>query len=160
MLGVLSILQNQITTLEDYLISENHDLDGDGLLSEEELLSITEVYIVNKSLNSVDGINKLKNLETLSINNLSKLKEIHLSSLTKLESLSLNSLNSLKSITLQKLPHLESFLILHTFENRISPVFLIVLDTLIFTLTFIFLISFGWDIIFLIYSHILLGSLE
>ena len=96
MLGVLSILQNQITTLEDYLISENHDLDGDGLLSEEELLSIRDVYIVKKSLNSVDGINKLKNLETLSINNLYKLKEIHLSNLTKLESLSLNSLNSLK----------------------------------------------------------------
>ena len=88
-------------------VTNNFDSDSNGYLSEAEIPLITEIYVNNKGITSLKGIEYFVNLRELYCNN-NVLTELDITSNTELTTLYCKG-NSIASIDIRNCPNLNDF---------------------------------------------------
>ena len=92
------------------ILRQNYDIDGNGKITEHDLLNISDIYI-DGNVKNIEGIEKLENLKTISVEN-TKITDI--SPILKFEnlysvSLYNNNISDITSLSSRKLKDITSF---------------------------------------------------
>ncbi|MBO5580329.1 MAG: leucine-rich repeat domain-containing protein [Prevotella sp.] len=89
-----------------YLLSQNYDYDGDGLITDTEIADITYMFVEEMNISSLKGIEFFTALETLHCNN-NQLTTLDVSKNTALETLYCDN-NQLTTLNVSGLPALHT----------------------------------------------------
>ena len=94
-----------LTRVEDEnlkkFLKENFDTNGDGKISKDEALAVTDIVYSGTNLISAAGIEYFENVEILDLNSNSMLTSLNASELTKLRVLNLNGCSNISEINLE-----------------------------------------------------------